>query len=336
MMISVIVPVKDEKASLSELVSRTLEAGSVAGRTMEVILVDDGSRDGSWGEIERLARDNQCVSGVRLRRNFGKAAAVMAGVDAASGGLLLTLDADLQDDPAELSRMLEHLEKTDQDGRRLDLVCGWKKQRNDPWHKVFPSRVFNWMIGLLTGVNLHDHNTGLKLYRAEVFHEVRIYGELHRFVPVLAAARGFRVGEIPVTHHARKHGKSKYGFTRFFKGFLDLLTVSFLTGFGNRPKHLLGAIGLTSMVIGAVAFFWLVLVWVIRLQDQTFGEPLHRRPLLVISVGAMLFGVQMLSLGWVAELILAGQSRVNLPYAVATRVGKVKEDPSLVPPPMPR
>jgi len=321
-MISVVVPVKDEVATLPELVNRTIRAGEQCGRPLEIILVDDGSTDGSWAEIRKLAAGHPAVSGLRLRRNFGKAAALMAGFHASRGELILTLDADLQDDPAELPAMVAHLEQGGANGEPLDLVCGWKKKRNDPWHKVFPSRVFNWMIGTLTGVRLHDHNTGLKLYRSEIFKEVRIYGELHRFVPVLAAARGFRVGEIPVTHHPRRFGQSKYGVMRFLKGFLDLLTVSFLTGFGNRPKHLLGAIGLASILFGGLALAWLSTVWCIRLADPEFGEPLHRRPLLIVSLGALLFGVQMLSLGWIAELILSVRSNDSLPYSIAARTGE--------------
>ena len=158
----------------------------------------------------------------------------------------MTLDADLQDDPREIPRFLAEMEKN------LDVVSGWKKVRHDPWHKVLPSRVFNWMVSALTGVKLHDHNCGMKCYRREVFDEVRLYGELHRFVPVLAAARGFRVGEIVIEHRPRKFGRSKYGVTRFVKGFLDLLTVKFLTGFGQRPQHLLGTVGLASFCVGRV------------------------------------------------------------------------------------
>ena len=212
--------------------------------TWNLVFVDDGSTDGSWAEIERLASQDPRVQGVRFRRNFGKAAALRAGFQAARGEIVFTLDADLQDDPHELPRFLEQM------NTGLDVVSGWKQVRHDPWHKVGPSRVFNWLVGWLTGVRLHDHNCGFKCYRREIFDEIRLYGELHRFVPVLAAARGWRVGEIAVHHRPRKFGQSKYGVRRFVKGFLDLLTVYFLTGYSQRPQHLLGTVGLVSFLAG--------------------------------------------------------------------------------------
>ena len=207
---------------------------------VEFIFVDDGSRDGSWAVLTELAERDPRVGAIRFRRNFGKAAALTAGFQAARGDLVFTLDGDLQDDPAEIPRFLAELEQG------YDVISGWKKTRHDPWHKVYPSRVFNWMVSRLTGCRLHDHNCGFKLYRREVLREVGIYGELHRFIPVLAHARGFRVGEVVVRHRRRRHGASKYGFSRLLKGFLDLLTVRFLTRFSQRPLHVLGGIGLVA------------------------------------------------------------------------------------------
>ena len=203
----------------------------------------------------RLAGGDPRVSAIRFRRNFGKAAALTAGFRAARGDMVFTLDADLQDDPAEIPRFLAELEKG------FDVVSGWKKTRHDPWHKVYPSRVFNWLVSRLTGCRLHDHNCGFKLYRREVLREVGIYGELHRFIPVLAHARGFRVGEVAVHHRRRRHGASKYGFSRFFKGFLDLLTVRFLTRFSQRPLHVLGGIGSALFGLGSVGMLSLALLW---------------------------------------------------------------------------
>ena len=197
----------------------------------------------------------------------------------------MTLDADLQDDPCEIPRFLSAMQNN------LDVVSGWKKVRHDPWHKVFPSRVFNALVSKLTGVKLHDHNCGMKCYRREIFDEVQLYGELHRFVPVLAASRGFRVGEIEIQHRPRQFGRSKYGMGRFVKGFLDLLTVKFLTGFGQRPQHVLGSIGLVSFVIGTLIFLYLTGYWIIsRLIPGMDVLHLSERPLLLYSIALLLLG----------------------------------------------
>jgi dolichol-phosphate mannosyltransferase len=199
----------------------------------------------------------------------------------------------------------------------LDMVSGWKRIRHDPFHKVWPSRVFNFMVSVLTGVHLHDHNCGMKCYRVEVLRELRLYGELHRFIPVLAAARGFRVGERVVKHRPRRFGRSKYGAWRFLKGFLDLLTVKFLTGFGHRPQHLLGSLGLVSFVSGTLALTYLAATWVVRLWDKQAYEPLHQRPLLIYALAALLLGAQMMSIGFLAELITAYQNRDADAYSIA-------------------
>ncbi len=237
-MLSIVIPVYNESDSLSQLHEELSEVAAAEGYQLGVIFVDDGSTDRSWEEIRAIAAADARVQGLRFRRNFGKASAFSAGFAQATGELVMTLDADLQDDPREIPKFLAEMEKG------FDVVSGWKKVRHDPWHKVWPSRVFNWMVGKVTGVKLHDHNCGMKCYRREIFDEVRLYGELHRFVPVLAAGRGYRVGEVVISHRSRRFGHSKYGVTRFVKGFLDLLTVKFLTGFGQRPQHVLGTLGL--------------------------------------------------------------------------------------------
>ena len=240
--LSVVVPVFNEHESLVQLIDELNAGIGKAVAKFEVILVDDGSTDESWRVITQLSQAAESnaapVSGIRLRRNFGKAAALTAGMKIAKGELILMLDADLQDDPAEFPALLRQI------NAGYDVVNGWKERRLDPWHKVYPSKVFNWMVGAMTGLKLHDHNCGLKLFRSEVAHEVQIYGELHRFIPVLAHARGFKVAEVAVNHRPRQHGHSKYGVRRFIRGLLDLLTVTFLTGFGRRPSHALGTIGL--------------------------------------------------------------------------------------------
>jgi dolichol-phosphate mannosyltransferase len=310
--ISLVVPVYNECESLAPLYAEIAETAGRAALEVEVIFVDDGSTDGSWKVIADLAAAHPVIRGIRFRRNFGKAAALSAGTRAARGDILITLDADMQDDPAEIPHFLEAL------AQNKDVVSGWKKVRFDPWHKVLPSRVFNFIVSWVTGVHLHDHNCGMKAYRAEVFREIKLYGELHRFIPVLAADRGFRVGEIVIQHRPRRYGRSKYGLRRFVRGLLDLLTVKFLTGFGRRPQHLLGGLGLLSFVLGALGMAYLAIVWVVRIWVPEL-EPLHNRPLLLYSVAALLLGAQLISIGLLAELMTAYLSQDEDSYSIAER-----------------
>lgn len=319
-MISIVIPLFNEAESLPQLHQEIDEAARGHGLDVEVIFVNDGSTDQSWETIRKLALNDDRVRGIRFRRNFGKAAALSAGFIAARGDTILTLDADLQDNPKEIPRFLKALEE----GK--DVISGWKRARYDPWHKVLPSRIFNWMVGKLTGVWLHDHNCGFKCYRAEVFREVRLYGELHRFIPVLAFARGFRIGEIEVEHRRRKFGRSKYGMRRFVKGFLDLMTVKFLTSFSHRPQHVLGSIGLAAFGLGVVGLAWLAVTWVIRLFEPDWFLPLHQRPLLIYSVAALLLGTQMLTMGFIAELLTAHNARHADEYSIAETTFKTASD----------
>jgi len=313
-MLSVVVPLLNEEASLPTLYAELAEMAERHNYDLEILLIDDGSTDGSWHEVRQLAQRDPRVRGIRFRRNFGKAAALSAGFAAARGEQIVTIDGDLQDDPCEIPQLLAVMEQG------YDVVSGWKKIRHDPWHKVFPSRIFNGVVSWLTGVRLHDHNCGLKAYRREVFGEVRLYGELHRFVPVLAHARGFRVGEAVVQHRPRRYGHSKYGVRRFVKGFLDLLTVKFLTGFGQRPQHLLGAIGLLCMFAGLGGMIYLAGYWVV-MELQHAIPNIHERALLPYSIGALVFGAQLVSIGFLAELIIAYQSRDAETYSISERTG---------------
>ena len=318
-MLSVVIPLFNEEESLVTLHAQLDEVASANEYDLDVVFVDDGSTDRSWEVIESLARGDPRVRGIRFRRNFGKAAALSAGFEAARGDLIMTLDADLQDDPAEIPEFLAEM------AEGFDVVSGWKKVRHDPWHKVLPSRVFNWMVSKLTGVSLHDHNCGMKCYRREIFDEVRLYGELHRFVPVLAAARGFRIGERIVRHRPREFGQSKYGLTRFVKGFLDLLTVKFLTGFGQRPQHVLGTVGLASFLLGAFGMTYLAIYWAVaQLWPELGLLPLHQRPAMVYSVGALLLGGQLMSIGFLGELIIAYHQHRSENFSIAQRT----RDPS--------
>jgi len=314
-MLSIVIPVFNEAESLAALHQELSDVAAAQGYDLDVVFVDDGSTDGSWKAIRLLAEADPRVSGLRFRRNFGKAAALSAGFEQARGELVMTLDADLQDDPREIPKFLAEMEKD------FDVVSGWKKVRHDPLEKVLPSRFFNWMVSRVTGVMLHDHNCGMKCYRREVFDEVRLYGELHRFVPVLAAARGFRVGEVVVNHRPRQYGRSKYGFTRYVKGFLDLMTVKFLTGFGQRPQHMLGTAGLASFALGTLGMTVLACWWVIS-RIPVFGlEPvlLHQKPSVIYSMGLMLLGGQLMSIGFLAELFIAYHAPDRRGYSICER-----------------
>lgn len=312
--LSFVIPAYNEQDSLVQLHKEIFTVAADNSYDFEVVFVDDGSTDDTWKKIESLSTANENVKAIMLRGNHGKAAALRAGAKMATGDLIITMDADLQDDPGEVPKMLTALTED------YDMVSGWKEVRNDPVNKTMPSKVFNWLVGVLTGVKLHDHNCGFKVYRREIFDEVKLYGEMHRFVPVLAAAKGFRVTEIPVNHRARQHGVSKYGLKRLPKGFLDLLTVSFLTGFNQRPQHLLGMFGLASFSVGAFGMFAMAIYWILRMVAYPEWTPLHQRPVVLYSVGLLILGTQLLSMGFLAELIVAkGQSREE-PYSIAKQL----------------
>ena len=305
-LISVVGPVFNERDSLPQLLAEIGTAAAGLPQRVEVIFVDDGSTDDSWAVVQKLAASDGRVSGLRFRRNFGKAAALQAGFDRAAGGVVFTMDADLQDDPAELPRFLQKLA----DGS--DVVSGWKQVRHDPWHKVWPSRVFNRMVSGVTGVHLHDHNCGFKAYRAGVVREVRVYGERHRFVPVLAAADGWRVSELPVQHRARKFGRSKFGARRFLKGFLDMLSVSFATEFGRRPLH---ALGTTAAVLLVMAAGLAATGLVLQVLPRPLVLPLVGGWLLLLAGVFALLAGQAFFTGLAAELLV--HRTPDTPYRVA-------------------
>ena len=310
-MTSVVLPLFNEAESLAQL--HVELARAFADQPVEFVFVDDGSTDGSWRVIRDLAAIDPRVRAIRLRRNFGKSAALSAGFAEARGEVVMTLDADLQDNPAEVGRFLDAI------ASGLDVVSGWKKARHDPWHKVGPSRLFNWVVSRSTGCRLHDHNCGFKAYRREVLAEIDIYGELHRFIPVLAHARGFRIGEIVVNHRPRRFGRSKYGVGRLVKGFLDLMTVRFLTRFRASPLHILGSLGLVLLLLGSIGLIYLAVDW--------FREPIGGRPLLIYSAVLLGVGVQLLSLGVLAELVTAYNLRPSDTYSVAERVEAKDQEP---------
>ncbi|WP_233159599.1 glycosyltransferase family 2 protein [Actinophytocola xanthii] len=291
--VSVLVPVKDEERTLATLVDEIAAAFATMPEVgYEVIFVDDGSDDGSWAVMRELAAASERVRALRLRRNFGKAAALAAAVDEARGERIITMDADLQDDPAEVPRLLAELD----DG--ADLVSGHKADRKDPLGKRLPSKFFNMMTGVITGLKLNDHNCGLKAARTEVYRRVPLYGELHRYIPALAHQTGYKVRELAVNHRPREHGSSKYGFERYVRGAIDLLTVMTITKYGRRPAHLFGGLGLASGMIGFLMLAYLSIVKIFG------GEAIGDRPLLMLGILLVILGVQMISIGLIAEIVL--------------------------------
>ena len=306
--ISLVIPLYNECESLPALLTDIRAVAGSLPHTVEVVFVDDGSTDGSWGVVRDLAASDPSVRGVRFRRNFGKAAALQAGFDATRGEIVLTLDADLQDDPHEIPRFLAAIEGG------LDVVSGWKKVRHDPWHKVFPSRVFNGLVSRVAGVRLHDHNCGFKAYRRAVLAEVRLYGELHRFVPVLAASRGFKVGELIVQHRSRRFGRSKFGWQRFVKGFLDLVQVRFVTAYGNRPLHWLGGVALVLGACGTASAVLGVALWAFAPSPTA-----TLAAFLIAAVLALLAGQALLS-GLVTELLVSRTAAAATPFAISETI----------------
>lgn len=291
--VSVIVPLLNEQESLPELTQGIEKALTLAGYSFEIIFVDDGSTDASWSVIQNLHSQFDFVKGVRLRRNYGKSAALQEGFELAKGQFICTMDADLQDDPNELPEMIKMLE----DG--LDLVSGWKKKRNDPISKTIPSKFFNYVTSKASRIPLHDFNCGLKAYKSEVIHSIRLYGELHRYIPLLAKWEGFnKIGEKVVKHHARKYGYSKFGLSRFIKGFLDLVSILFVQRYLQRPMHFFGTLGTVSLLSGTGIVSWLVYARIF------LNQYLSNRPLLIIGVLFMVLGVQFFSVGLIGELII--------------------------------
>jgi glycosyltransferase involved in cell wall biosynthesis len=310
--------VYNEADSLAPLVAEIDEALAAYGTPYEIVFVDDGSTDGSFPAMKKLAEARDDVRVVKLRRNFGKAAALSHGFAAARGDLIVTMDGDRQDDPAEIPNLVAPL----LDG--YDLVSGWKQRRQDPINKTLPSRFFNWTVRRASGIPLHDFNCGLKAYRSEVVDTISIYGELHRYIPVVAAQAGFQVTEVKVSHRRRTAGRSKYGWQRYMRGYLDLLTVMFLGRYQHRPQHLFGGLGTLLIFIGVLVELYLTI------DKLVFGNPIGQRPLLLLGALSIIVGVQLLSLGLIGELIANSRARRGPdPAQVAVLV---EAGPSAAPP----
>jgi len=304
--ISIVVPLYNEQENVEPLLERIQKTLSRLNRSYEIIFVDDGSTDESFEVIRRLHDRHEAVRAVRFRKNHGKSAALAVGFQEARGEVIITMDADLQDDPEEIPNLLNKLEEG------YDLVSGWKHKRHDPISKTLPSKVFNRITCLISGIRIHDINCGLKAYRREVTENIQVYGELHRYLPVLAHWKGFRITEIKVRHHPRLHGRSKFGTGRFVKGFLDLLTVTFLTQFTRRPMHLFGVLGLILFSIGLIINLYLTWLWV-------HGVGIGHRPLLFLGILLVMVGAQFLLMGLIGEMI-THRDRTGQDYSIGERL----------------
>ena len=307
--VGIVVPVYDEAESIDILADEIRQSCEKSNITFQVWLIDDGSQDHSWTEIARQCEKDWRFHGIRFRRNYGKSAALAAGFEHVNARIVITMDADLQDDPNEIP----HLVATIDEG--YDLVSGWKKVRKDPWTKTLPSRFFNFVTRIVSGIALHDFNCGLKAYRREVVKSIHIYGEMHRYLPLLAKWEGFtRITEYRINHRVRRHGKSKFGLERYIRGCLDLVTVTFLTRFGARPMHFFGSMGLFAFLGGFVISLW------ITLDKILYDNPVGDRPALLLGMLLILVGVQFMCTGFIGDLILRGRMEDSLPYDIIDHV----------------
>jgi glycosyltransferase involved in cell wall biosynthesis len=318
--LSITIPLLDEAKNLRTLYERLVASLAGVDRSYEIIFVDDGSTDASPAILEDIfQRDPEHVRVIQFRRNFGKTAALNAGFGHACGQVIITLDADLQDDPAEIPAMLAKLDEG------YDLVAAWRTDRQDSLEKTVPSRFFNFIVSRFTGVSLHDFNCGFKVYRRAVTDSVRLYGELHRFIPVLAHQQGFRIAEVPVQHHPRRAGASKYGARRYAKGFLDFGTVLFLTTYLKRPLHLFGAAGLAVFGVGTIINLYLAILWLLReVGGRTDIEAIGTRPLLMVGGLAMILGIQLISIGLLGEMLRYFTFRPTEEYAIRRVLGETR------------
>ncbi len=304
--LSIIVPLYNEEESIPQLAEEIRDAVKKLSLEYELIFIDDGSKDGSFKQIISLASSDSRIKCLRFRRNYGKAAALSEGFKEASGELVVTMDSDLQDDPSEIGALIDKINEG------FDVVSGWKKSRKDPWSKKLPSKLFNLVTGIMSGIRIHDFNCGLKIYKADVIKTISVYGEMHRYIPVLAKLAGFSVTEVVVNHRARLYGKTKFGTGRFLKGFLDLVTVIFLGKYNRNPLHFFGKIGTIILTVGFIINLYLTIQWV-------GGIWIGNRPILFLGVLLMIVGIQFISLGLLAEMITSRGNESN--YSISERIG---------------
>ena len=317
--ISVVIPLLNEEESLQELVNWISRVNESHGFSYEVLLIDDGSTDASWEIIKSLAKENAHIKGARFNRNYGKSAALDTGFKMANGEVVITMDADLQDSPDEIPDLYNKIKV-----EGYDLVSGWKKERHDPISKPIPSRFFNYVTRLMSGIKLHDFNCGLKAYRRDVIKNIKLYGEMHRYIPLIAKWNGFgKIGEQVVSHQKRKYGKTKFGLERFIYGFLDLVTITFVSRFRKRPMHFFGTFGVLSFLFGIISAAWII--WVKLEAIYITKLPVQRevvdQPLFYLALVAIIVGVQLFLAGFIAEL-LARQSDSKNEYLIIDTIGE--------------
>ncbi len=315
MNLSIVIPLLNEQNSLEELTSSISTVVKALRLEFEIILIDDGSTDNSWKTISKICSNNQNVKGIRFLKNFGKSQALSAGFKACNGDVVITMDADLQDDPNEIPGLYKKISE-----ENFDLVSGWKKVRYDSIiFKNFPSKIFNWAARITSGVKLNDFNCGIKAYKKEVIKQIKLTGGMHRYIPVLAKNAGYnRISEKIVIHHPRKHGKTKYGIDRFIKGFLDLITLWFIHKFGKRPMHFFGLIGTMMLLVG---FFFSAYLGVDKLFVQTSGRLITERPEFYIALATMIMGSQFFLAGFLGEIILRNR-KIKKQYIIIEKVNE--------------
>ncbi|KAA9345514.1 glycosyltransferase family 2 protein [Adhaeribacter soli] len=316
--ISVVIPLLNEAESLPELtawIARVMQANNYS---YEVLLVDDGSTDHSWKVIQGLSKDNPAIKGLRFNRNYGKSAALNVGFKQAAGEVVITMDADLQDSPDEIPELYRMIKE-----QEYDLVSGWKKKRYDPLSKTIPTKLFNGVTRKMSGIKLHDFNCGLKAYDQRVVKSIEVYGEMHRYIPVIAKWNGFgKIGEKVVHHQERKYGVTKFGLERFIYGFLDLMSITFVSKFKKRPMHFFGTMGTVSFFIGMLITLGLITEKVIRVFTNERGRDVVAQPLFFLALAAIIIGVQLFLAGFLAEMISLSGSRKN-EYLIRDRVGNL-------------
>ena len=315
MNLSIVIPLLNEQNSIDELTSSISTVVKALRLEFEIILIDDGSTDNSWKIISEICSNNQNVKGIRFLKNFGKSQALSAGFKASNGDVVVTMDADLQDDPNEIPELYKKVKE-----EKFDLVSGWKKVRYDSIiFKNFPSKIFNWAARITSGIKLNDFNCGIKAYKKEVIKQIKLTGGMHRYIPVLAKNAGYnRITEKIVIHHPRKHGKTKYGIDRFIKGFLDLITLWFIHKFGKRPMHFFGLIGTMMLLVG---FFFSAYLGVDKLFVQTSGRLITERPEFYIALATMIMGSQFFLAGFLGEIILRNR-KIKKQYIIIEKVNE--------------